>query len=89
MTKASYLDRKIKNIKLVLTVPSQVDNAFDSNNKYCVLHTFKNDNFIIYPNMKYGINSYNLSNEKDLNIIPNAFESNITCMSSCSNSKKV
>ena len=88
MTKASYLDRKIKNIKLVLTVPSQVDNAFDCNNKYCVLHTFTNDNFIIYPNMKYGINSYNLSNEKDLNIIPNAFESNITCMSSCSNSKK-
>ena len=88
MTKASYLDRKIKNIKLVLTVPSKIDNSFECNNKYCILHTFKNDNFIIYPNMKYGINSYNLSTEKDLNIIPNAFESNITCMYSCSNPKK-
>ena len=88
MTKASYLDRKIKNIKLVLTVPSKIDNAFECNNKYCIIHTFKNDNFIIYPNMKYGINSYNLSTEKDLNILPNAFESNITCMYSCSNPKK-
>ena len=28
MTKARYLDRKIKNAKLVLTVPSKIDNAF-------------------------------------------------------------
>ena len=88
MTKASYLDRKIKDIKLILTIPSKIDNAFECNDKYCVIHSFKNDNFILYPNMKYGINSYNLSNEKDLNILPNAFESNITCMSSCSNPKK-
>ena len=88
MTKASYLDRKIKNIKLILTLPSKIDNSFESNSKYCVIHSFKNDNFIIYPNMKYGINSYNLATNKDINILPNAFESNITCMSSCFNAKK-
>ena len=88
MTKASYLDRKIKNIKLIKTLPSKIDNSFDCNNKYCVIHSFKNDNFIIYPNLKYGINSYNLSTEKDITILPNAFESNITCMSNCTNEKK-
>ena len=88
MTKASYLDRKIKKIKCILTVPSKIDNSFDCNNKYCVIHSFKNDNYIIYPNMKYGINLFNLSLEKDMTVIPNAFESNITCMYSCSNPKK-
>jgi hypothetical protein len=88
MAKASYLDRKIKNIKCILTVPSKIDNSFECNNKYCVVHSFKNDNFIIYPNLKYGINSYNLSTEKDITILPNAFESNITCMSNCTNEKK-
>ena len=88
MTKASYLDRKIKNIKLIKTLPQKIDNSFESNSKYCVIHSFKNDNFILYPNMKYGINSYNLSTEKDITILPNAFESNITCMSNCVNVKK-
>ena len=88
MTKASYLDRKIKNIKLVKTIPSKIDNSYECDNKYCVIHTFKNDNLILYPNMKYGINSYNLSTEKDINILPKAFESNITCISSCANVKK-
>ena len=88
MTKASYLDRKIKNISLVLTIPNKIDNSFECNNKYCVIHSFKNDNLILYPNIKYGINCFNLSNEKDSIILPNAFESNITCMSSCSNPKK-
>jgi hypothetical protein len=38
--------------------------------------------------VKYGINSYNLSTEKDMTILPNALESNITCMSNCTNEKK-
>ena len=88
MTKAQYLDRKIKNVKLVLTVPSKIDNAFECNDKYCIVHTFKNDNFILYPNIKYGINCYNLSSSKDIVILPKAFESNITCMASCQNTKK-
>ena len=88
MTKAKYLDRKIKNVKLVLTIPSKIDNAFECNDKYCIIHTFKNDNFILYPNIKYGINCYNLSSSKDMVILPKAFESNITCMSTCQNPKK-
>jgi len=88
MTKAKYLDRKIKNAKLVLTIPSKIDNAFECNDKYCIVHTFKNDNLILYPNIKYGINCYNLNSSKDMVILPKAFESNITCMASCQNPKK-
>ena len=88
MTKAKYLDRKIKNSKLVLTIPSKIDNAFECNDKYCIVHTFKNDNLILYPNIKYGINCYNLTASKDMIILPKAFDSNITCMSSCQNPKK-
>ena len=88
MTKARYLDRKIKNAKLVLTVPSKIDNAFECNDKYSIVHTYKNDNLILYPNIKYGINCYNLTSSKDITILPKAFESNITCISSCQNPKK-
>ena len=88
MTKARYLDRKIKNAKLVLTIPSKIDNAFECNDKYCIIHTYKNDNLIIYPNIKYGINCYNLTSSKDMTILPKAFESNITCIVSCQNPKK-
>ena len=88
MTKANYLDRKIKNIKLVKTLPSKIDNSFGCNNNYCVIHSFKNDNIILYPNLKYGINSYNLSTEKDITVLPKIFDSNINCMSNCSNEKK-
>ena len=88
MTKANYLDRKIKNVKPVLTIPSKLDNVFDCNDKYCIIHTFKNDNMILYPNIKYGINCYSLTSSKDIIILPKVFESNITCMSSCQNAKK-
>ena len=88
MTKAKLLDRKIKNVKLVLTIPSKIDNAFECNDKYCIIQTYKNDNFTIYPNIKYGINCYNLTSSKDITILPKAFESNITCMASCQNPKK-
>ena len=88
MTKANYLDRKIKNVKLVLTIPSKIDNAFECNDKYCIIHTYKNDNLILYPNIKYGINCYSLTSSKDMIILQKAFESNITCMSSCQNPKK-
>ena len=88
MAKASYLGEDIKNIKLIKTVQNKIDNSFDCNNKFCVIHTFKNDNYIIYPNDNYGINSYNISTEDDLTIIKKAFDSNITCMSSCTNPKK-
>ena len=88
MTKAKYLDRKIKNVKLVLTIPSKIDNAFECNDKYCIIQTYKNDNLILYPNIKYGINCYNLTSSKDIILLPKAFESNITCMASCQNPKK-
>ena len=88
MTKARYLDRKIKNAKLVLTIPSKIDNAFECNDKYCLVHTYKNDSLILYPNIKYGINCYNLTSSKDMTILPKAFESNITCIASCQNPKK-
>ena len=80
MIKVSHLERKIKSIQLINTIPSKIDNAFECDNKFCVINTFKKDNFICFPNLKYGIDLYNLSTEQIETIIPKAHESSITCM---------
>ena len=88
MIKVSHLEKKIKSIQLINTVPSKIDNAFECDNKFCIINTFKKDNFICYPNLKYGIDIYNLSTGKIETIIPKAHESNITCMATEINNNK-
>ena len=82
------LKNKLKSIKLISNITTSIDNGFECDNKFCVIQTFSNDYIIVYPNLKYGIDIYNLSNNQIENVIKKAHDSNITCMSYSQNKKK-
>ena len=82
------LKNKLKSIKLINNISNSIDNGFECDNKFCIIQTFTNDYIIVYPNVKYGIDIYNLSNNQIENVIKKAHDSNITCMSYSQNKKK-
>jgi hypothetical protein len=82
------LKNKLKSIKLISNITTSIDNGFECDNKFCVIQTFSNDYIIVYPNLKYGIDIYNLSNNQIENVIKKAHDSNITCMSYSQHKKK-
>ena len=82
------LKNKLKSIKLISNITTSIDNGFECDNKFCIIQTFTNDYIIVYPNVKYGIDIYNLSNNQIENVIKKAHDSNITCMSYSQNKKK-
>ncbi len=82
------LKNKLKSIKLINNISNTIDNGFECDNKFCIIQTLTNDYIIVYPNLKYGIDIYNLSNNQIENVIKKAHDSNITCMTYSQNKKK-
>jgi len=82
------LKRKLKNINKIATLAHNVDNSFETDNKFTITHTFKQEYLIIYPNLNYGIDEFNLSSNLKKTVVSNAHESNIICMKTCQNNKK-
>ena len=82
------LKRKLKNMNKIATLAHNVDNSFETDNKFTITHTFKQEYLIIYPNLNYGIDEFNLSSNLKKTVVSNAHESNIICMKTCQNNKK-
>ena len=75
------LDKKLKTIQLIKEISKNIDNGYECDNKFCVLTTFKQDYLVVYPNLRYGIDEYNLSSGILTTKVKNAHDSNIICMS--------
>ena len=74
--------QKLKSISLVNTLITDIDNGYETDNKFCYVNTFDKKFLVIYPTDRYGVSEYNLSNNKITNKLKSPHQSNIITITS-------
>ena len=74
--------QKLKSISLVNTLITDIDNGYETDNKFCYVNTFDKKFLVLYPTDRYGVSEYNLSNNKVTNQLKSPHQSNIITMAS-------
>ena len=74
--------QKLKSISLVNTLITDIDNGYETDNKFCYVNTFDKKFLVLYPTDRYGVSEYNLSNNKITNQLKSPHQSNIITMTS-------
>ena len=72
--------QKLKSISLVNTLITDIDNGYETDNKFCYVNTFDKKFLVLYPTDRYGVSEYNLSNNKITNQLKSPHQSNIITM---------